>query len=211
MDTDRNGESAKPVFSPRAHRFVPEARKKLAGGEALRNHRKDRTEERCASVGQETRHSPLSLPPKPPRAVRFPFSACKSKVTNAQPARDLTKLCRICDKVLRTNWRGFSPRPRSPSAVPGKRAGPTFPLRLLRTLVPCCCVPALRFCQRTVPQASRLGVRGASCSESKRAARRRPNSQADACGTATSARPLAVPTAGAMAPCCAFSWGAGSP
>ncbi len=36
-------------------RFVPEARKKLAGGEAQRNRRKTRTEVRCAPAGRERR------------------------------------------------------------------------------------------------------------------------------------------------------------
>ena len=40
--------------------FVPEARKKLAGGEAQRNHRKTRTEERCAPAGRESREIPPS-------------------------------------------------------------------------------------------------------------------------------------------------------
>ena len=40
--------------------FVPEARKKLAGGEAQRNHRKSRTEECCAPAGRESRETPLS-------------------------------------------------------------------------------------------------------------------------------------------------------
>ena len=37
--------------------FVPEARQKLAGGEAQRNHRKTRTEERCAPAGRESRET----------------------------------------------------------------------------------------------------------------------------------------------------------
>ena len=38
-------------------RFVPEARKKLAGGEAQRNHRNNRTEKRCAPAGRENRET----------------------------------------------------------------------------------------------------------------------------------------------------------
>ena len=47
--------------TPRGHlrlRFVPEARKKLAGGGAQRNHRINRPEERCAPAGRESRGTP---------------------------------------------------------------------------------------------------------------------------------------------------------
>ena len=39
-------------------RFVPEARKKLAGGGAQRNHRINRPAERCAPAGRESRGTP---------------------------------------------------------------------------------------------------------------------------------------------------------
>ena len=35
--------------------FVPEVRKKLAGGGAQRNHRKNRGKKRCAPAGRESR------------------------------------------------------------------------------------------------------------------------------------------------------------
>ena len=43
-------------------RVVPEARKKLAGGEAQRNHRKNRTKKPCAPAGRESRETPPSRP-----------------------------------------------------------------------------------------------------------------------------------------------------
>ena len=42
---------------PLADGRVPEARKKLAGGEAQRNHRNNRSEELCAPAGRERRET----------------------------------------------------------------------------------------------------------------------------------------------------------
>ena len=52
---------------------VPEARKKLAGGEAQRNHRKNRTEECCAPAGRASRvtASPRLTTATPPHGAAF--------------------------------------------------------------------------------------------------------------------------------------------
>ena len=52
------GPAAASCHTPRGQlrlRFVAEARKKLAGGGAQRNHRIDRPEARCAPAGRESR------------------------------------------------------------------------------------------------------------------------------------------------------------
>ena len=78
--------------------FVPEARKKLAGGEAQRNHRKTRTKEGCAPAGRERRARRRHPSPRrrgimgrPPGPFTTPWSRtserCRGGFTTLAPRR----------------------------------------------------------------------------------------------------------------------------